>query len=98
MTPSLPHESATRPIPAQVQRPEITPAGAIRGVFRESKGAMQAEVAIRGDTAGMPDVIRFTPDVADAILGFGAIGSSSVRLGSGSGECHAYVLHFEPSG
>ncbi len=46
----------------------------------------------------MPDVIRFTPDVADAILGFGAIGSSSVRLGSGSGECHAYVLHFEPSG
>ncbi len=48
MTPSLPHESATRPIPAQVQRPEITPAGAIRGVFRESKGAMQAEVAIRG--------------------------------------------------
>jgi len=46
----------------------------------------------------MPDVIRFTPDVADAIGGFGAIGSSSVHLGSGSGESHAYVLHFDPGG
>lgn len=46
----------------------------------------------------MPDVIRFTPDVADAILGFGATGSSSVHLGSGSGESHAYVLHFAPGG
>jgi quercetin dioxygenase-like cupin family protein len=46
----------------------------------------------------MPDVIRFTPDAADAVLGFGATGSSSVHLGSGSGESHAYVLHFDPGG
>jgi quercetin dioxygenase-like cupin family protein len=46
----------------------------------------------------MPDVIRCTPDVADPILGFGAIGSASVLLGSGSGGCHTYVLHFEPGG
>lgn len=46
----------------------------------------------------MPDVIRFTPDVAHPILDFEAIGSSSVHLGSGSGESHAYVLHFDPGG
>ena len=46
----------------------------------------------------MPDVLRFTPDVADAILEFGATGSSAVHLGSGTGEAHAYVLHFEPDG
>ena len=46
----------------------------------------------------MPDVIRFGPDVADAIHGFGAAGSSSVHLGSGTGESHAYVLHFDPDG
>ena len=46
----------------------------------------------------MPDVIRSTPDVADPIVRFGARGASSVHLGSGSGESHAYVLHFEPGG
>ena len=46
----------------------------------------------------MPEVIRFTADVADAIIDFGATGSSSVHLGSGSGESHAYVLHFDPGG
>ncbi len=46
----------------------------------------------------MPDVIRFTSDGADPILAFGARGSSSVHLGSGSGESHAYVLHFDADG
>ncbi len=46
----------------------------------------------------MYEVIRFTPDVADAIRDFGAVGSSSVHLGSGSGESHAYVVHFDPGG
>ena len=46
----------------------------------------------------MPDVIKFTADVADGIVGFGAAGASSVHLGSGSGESHAYVVHFDPGG
>jgi hypothetical protein len=46
----------------------------------------------------MPDVIKFTADVADGIVGFGATGASSVHLGSGSGESHAYVVHFDPGG
>jgi quercetin dioxygenase-like cupin family protein len=46
----------------------------------------------------MPDVVRFTPDVAEPILRFGASGASSVHLGSGSGSSHAYVLHFDPDG
>jgi quercetin dioxygenase-like cupin family protein len=46
----------------------------------------------------MPDVITFSADVADGIVGFGATGASSVHLGSGSGESHAYVVHFDPGG
>lgn len=46
----------------------------------------------------MPDVISFTPEVADTILAFGATGAFSIHLGSGSGESHAYVLHFDPEG
>jgi quercetin dioxygenase-like cupin family protein len=46
----------------------------------------------------MTDVIRCTPEAAEPIHRFGTTGSSSVHLGSGSGESHAYVLHFEPDG
>ncbi len=46
----------------------------------------------------MPDVIRFTPAVADTISNFGSTGASSVHLGSGTGESHAYVVHFDPGG
>jgi quercetin dioxygenase-like cupin family protein len=46
----------------------------------------------------MPHVLRCTPDAAEAITRFGAHGASSVHLGSGVGESHAYVLHFGPDG
>ena len=46
----------------------------------------------------MPEVIRFDPVVADVISDFGSTGASSVHLGSGAGESHAYVLHFDPGG
>ena len=50
------------------------------------------------DTAQMPSVIRFAPDAAEAITHYGATSAFSVRLGSGSGESHAYVLHFDQGG
>ena len=53
---------------------------------------------LTSDTAAMPDVIRFAPDAAEPIIQYGATSASSVRLGSGSGESHAYVLHFDPGG
>ncbi|MDH3731448.1 MAG: cupin domain-containing protein [Acidimicrobiia bacterium] len=46
----------------------------------------------------MPDVIRFARDAADPIRHYGATGSSSVHLGSGSGESHVYVFHFDAEG
>jgi len=36
--------------------------------------------------------------VASAVDSYGAQSTSSVHLGSGSGESHAYVLHFEAGG
>lgn len=50
------------------------------------------------NTAAMPDVIRCALDAAEPITRYGAANASSVRLGSGSGESHAYVLHFDPGG
>jgi quercetin dioxygenase-like cupin family protein len=46
----------------------------------------------------MPEVIRFSPTVANVVSNFGSTGVSSVHLGSGTGESHAYVLHFDPGG
>jgi quercetin dioxygenase-like cupin family protein len=46
----------------------------------------------------MPEVIRFTPDAAEPIVRYEATSASSVHLGSGSGESHTYVLHFDPDG
>jgi quercetin dioxygenase-like cupin family protein len=36
--------------------------------------------------------------VASAVENYGAQSTASVHLGSGSGESHAYVLHFEAGG
>lgn len=46
----------------------------------------------------MPEVIRFDQSAAQVIENYGASGTSSVHLGSGSGPSHAYVLHFDPGG
>ena len=46
----------------------------------------------------MPEMIRFTPDAAEPITRYEATAVSSVHLGSGSGESHAYMLHFDPGG
>lgn len=46
----------------------------------------------------MPRVIRCTQDVAEVINRFGAHGASSVHLGSGTGESHAYLVHFDIGG
>ena len=57
-----------------------------------------AASALVGDTDGMPDVIRFSKDVAESVTTYGAEGTQSVHIGTGSGESHAYVLHFDPGG
>jgi quercetin dioxygenase-like cupin family protein len=46
----------------------------------------------------MTRVFRFDKSVANVIENFGAQSTASVHLGSGSGESHAYVLHFEAGG
>lgn len=46
----------------------------------------------------MPEVIRFDRSAADVVENYGARGTSSIHLGSGSGRSHAYVLHFDPGG
>ncbi len=46
----------------------------------------------------MTQLIRFDKSAAQAIRNYGAISTGSVHLGSGSGESHAYVLHFEAGG
>lgn len=46
----------------------------------------------------MPNVITCTQAEAEAIHRFGAHGASSVHLGSGSGESHAYLLYFDADG
>lgn len=46
----------------------------------------------------MPEVIQFDQSSADVVEGYGASSASSVRLGSGTGPSHTYVLHFEPGG
>lgn len=46
----------------------------------------------------MPEVIRFDQSTADAVENYGAVGTSSVHLGSGSGPSHVYVLHLDPGG
>jgi quercetin dioxygenase-like cupin family protein len=43
-------------------------------------------------------LIRFDKSVASTVENYGARATSSVHLGSGSGESHAYVLHFEAGG
>jgi len=42
--------------------------------------------------------MRFDESTAHAVRDFSARLTSSVHLGSGSGESHAYVLHFEAGG
>jgi quercetin dioxygenase-like cupin family protein len=44
------------------------------------------------------ELIRFDKSVATAVESYGARSTTSVHLGSGSGESHAYVLHFEAGG
>ena len=46
----------------------------------------------------MTRILRFDSSVADEVESFGARSTSSVHLGSGSGESHAYVLHFDADG
>lgn len=46
----------------------------------------------------MPDVVRFDVTVADVVEDYGARGTRSVHLGSGSGPSHTYVVHFDPGG
>ncbi len=46
----------------------------------------------------MTRVLRFDKTVAEAVENFSARATSSVHLGGGSGESHAYVLHFAASG
>jgi len=46
----------------------------------------------------MPDVIRFPKDTADSITEYGARGTRSVHMSTGSGESHSYVLYFDPGG
>ncbi len=46
----------------------------------------------------MTKVLRFDKTVAEVVESFSARATSSVHLGSGSGESHAYVLHFQPGG
>ena len=46
----------------------------------------------------MTRLIRFDKSVASAVDSYGAQSTTSVHLGSGSGESHAYVLHFEAGG
>ena len=46
----------------------------------------------------MTQLIRFDKSVANAVEDYGARSTTSVHLGSGSGESHAYVLHFEADG
>ncbi len=46
----------------------------------------------------MTQLIRFDKSVASAVENYGARATSSVHLGSGSGESHAYVLHFDAGG
>lgn len=49
-------------------------------------------------TPSVTQLIRFDKSVASAVENYGARSTSSVHLGSGSGESHAYVLHFEAGG
>ena len=44
------------------------------------------------------ELIRFDKSVATAVESYGARSTTSVHLGSGSGEAHAYVLYFEAGG
>lgn len=46
----------------------------------------------------MPDMISCSREAAEPVTRYGAKGTRSVHVGSGSGECHAYVLHFDPGG
>jgi quercetin dioxygenase-like cupin family protein len=43
-------------------------------------------------------LFRFDRSVASAVESYGSQSTASVHLGSGSGESHAYVLHFEAGG
>ncbi len=43
-------------------------------------------------------VIDFSPRLAEPILKFDSTGASSVALGDGAGEAHAYCLYLEPGG
>ena len=46
----------------------------------------------------MTRLFRFDKAVASAIGNYGAHSAYSVHLGSGSGESHAYVVHFDAGG
>lgn len=46
----------------------------------------------------MTRLFRFDRSVASAVENYGAHSTASVHLGSGSGESHAYVLHFGAGG
>lgn len=43
-------------------------------------------------------LVDFTPQRARAIEQFAASGASSVELAHGTGESHAYAIHFVPGG
>ena len=46
----------------------------------------------------MASQYRFDKAAAEVIMNFSSRHASSVHLGSGDGESHAYVVHFEPDG
>lgn len=43
-------------------------------------------------------IIDFSEDRAELVSQFGSVGASSVRLGDGSGEAHAYCVRFASGG
>lgn len=43
-------------------------------------------------------IIDFSEQHGEPIAQFGSVGATSVRLGDGSGEAHAYCVRFAPGG